>query len=226
MFGGERILRDGRGVDGTGGAGATGMIRVAAGGHRDDGLNGADMALLVQRIAETLDTISRLSHGSPALVVSLAEGADRLIVAEALERKWPVTAVLPFERDEFARDFESGASRREYRQFVARADHVIELPAVRSEAGDGAAYAAANQVMLDRADLVLTVWDGKPARGPGGTAEVIAQAWARGLPVVWIAAQPPHGIRLLDPEGARKPAPWWGRLASELARPDAHPSAE
>ena len=122
-------------------------------------------------------------------------------MAGALAREWPFTAVLPFERDEFARDFESAASRQEYQEMLHRAERVIALPGVRgATAGDGAAYAAANQVMLDQADLVLIVWDGKPARGPGGTAEVVAQAQARGLPVIWIASQPPHELRLLDPE--------------------------
>jgi hypothetical protein len=44
--------------------------------------------------------------------------------------------------------------------------------------------------MLDHADLLWAVWDGQPARGYGGTADVVAAARAKGLPVrvIW-----PHG---------------------------------
>jgi hypothetical protein len=174
---------------------------------------------LARRIAQMLATVAGLSRGQPSLVASLAEGADRIFVAEALARGWPVTAVLPFEQDEFARDFATTASRQAYREILARSVDVIELPGVRRGDGDGAAYAAANDVMLDRADLLLTVWDGQPVRGPGGTAEVVDQARARGLPVVWIAATPPHGIRLLDPNGGHEPPPWFGQLAAALNRP-------
>ena len=193
-------------------------IRVAAGGHRDVGLREAEGAPLARRIAWILDTVAGLAPSQPTLVASLAEGADRIFVAEALTRGWPVTAVLPFERDEFARDFATAASRRAYQEILTRAVDIIELPGVRRGDGDGPAYAAANDVMLDRADLLLTAWDGKPVRGPGGTAEVVDLARARGLPVVWIASRPPHGVRLLDPEGDRERAPWLGRLAAELNR--------
>lgn len=40
--------------------------------------------------------------------------------------------------------------------------------------------------MLDRADRLLAVWDGKPARGYGGTADVVAEAQTRVIPVTVI----------------------------------------
>lgn len=214
-------------MDGTGATHSESAIRVMAGGHREEGLHSATRELLERKIGQTLDLIARRSQGTPRLIVSLAEGADRLIMAGALARVWPVTAVLPFARDEFACDFESTASQQEYQGMLHRAERVIALPGVRgATAGDGAAYAAANQVMLDQADLVLSVWDGKPARGPGGTAEVVAQAQARGLPVIWIASQPPHELRLLDPEEENLAYPWWRQLAADLTQPAAHSSAE
>ncbi len=49
--------------------------------------------------------------------------------------------------------------------------------------------------MLDRADELWAVWDGEPARGPGGTADVVAHARGRGVPV-----------RVVWPPGARRDA--------------------
>lgn len=223
MVGGGHILGGGVGVGGHEMAGDKAGIRVAAGGHRDVEPGEGEGAPLARRIRQMLATIAGTAQGQPSLVVSLAEGADRIFVAEALAFGWPVTAVLPFGRAEFAHDFATAASRRAYQEILAQATDVIELPGARRGDGDGAAYAAANDVMLDRADVLLTVWDGLPVRGPGGTAEVVDQARARGLPVVWIAATPPHGIRLLGPGDRHNPPAWFRRLAAELNRPETAP---
>jgi hypothetical protein len=43
--------------------------------------------------------------------------------------------------------------------------------------------------MIEQADELFAVWDGKPARGYGGTADVVDAARKRGLPVtvIWPA---------------------------------------
>jgi len=38
------------------------------------------------------------------------------------------------------------------------------------------------------ADVLVAVWDGRPAAGRGGTPEIIAHALLLGRPVVWIDA--------------------------------------
>jgi hypothetical protein len=48
------------------------------------------------------------------------------------------------------------------------------------------AHMEASRAMLDRAERLFAVWDGKPARGYGGTADVVAEAQARGIPVTVI----------------------------------------
>jgi polyphosphate kinase 2 (PPK2 family) len=45
------------------------------------------------------------------------------------------------------------------------------------------AYLAAGRWIVDHADRLVAVWDGRPARGRGGTAEVVAYARHRGVPV-------------------------------------------
>jgi hypothetical protein len=51
-------------------------------------------------------------------------------------------------------------------------------------------HMAASELMLQHSDQLWAVWDGQPARGYGGTADVVAAARAKGLPVrvIW-----PHG---------------------------------
>jgi hypothetical protein len=49
---------------------------------------------------------------------------------------------------------------------------------------------AASELMLGLAGQLWAVWDGQPARGRSGTADVVAAARASGLPIriIW-----PHG---------------------------------
>lgn len=51
----------------------------------------------------------------------------------------------------------------------------------------------ASKTMLDRADQLFAVWDGKPARGYGGTADIVDEARSRAL-----------GVAVLWPEGAHR----------------------
>ena len=48
-------------------------------------------------------------------------------------------------------------------------------------------HMAGSEAMLSNIDLLLAVWDGKPARGFGGTADVVDAARDRAIPVtiVW-----------------------------------------
>jgi len=52
---------------------------------------------------------------------------------------------------------------------------------------------AASKVMIDAADELFAVWDGKSARGHGGTADVVAYARHQGKPV-----------RVIWPDGAQR----------------------
>ena len=70
-----------------------------------------------------------------------------------------------------------------YDALLAKASKVIELkhdePTPRS-------YMDGSLWMLDEADGLLAVWDNEPARGFGGTADVVDAARERGMPVTVI----------------------------------------
>lgn len=53
---------------------------------------------------------------------------------------------------------------------------------------------AAGKLMVDEADELYAVWDGKPARSYGGTADVVAYAREHGTPVrvIWAEGAHPH----------------------------------
>jgi hypothetical protein len=61
------------------------------------------------------------------------------------------------------------------------------------ETSSRAAYLAASEAMLDRCDLLLAVWNGSPSRRVGDTADVIAKARERHLPVEVLWPPEPAG---------------------------------
>jgi hypothetical protein len=138
----------------------------------------------------------------PATIVSsLAEGSDRIVAAAGLMAGFALEVVLPFRRAEYARDFETAASRQEFEQLLARAAEVIELngaAAARPEA-----YEAAGLAMLAKIDLLIAIWDGESAAGVGGTAEIVERAVGDGTLVVWIEPSRPDTIHLSWPGTAR-----------------------
>lgn len=73
-------------------------------------------------------------------------------------------------------------------------DHLVEAAVevlvMPRETANRAAYEAANDTLLGRADRPVAVWDGTPPSGKGGgTADVVIAARAAGLPVdvIWPA---------------------------------------
>jgi hypothetical protein len=154
---------------------------------------------LLQRLAATTQQLHRrhadlLSPEPPCLrlVSALAEGADCLTAGVALKAGWRVDACLPFAAAEYDEDFTDGAARARYHALLAQASSVFALPGRRDAVS--AAYETVGRLVMDQSDLLLALWDGDPARGRGGTAQVVAEAVARHIPVIHVdinGVQPP-----------------------------------
>ncbi|MBB2946663.1 hypothetical protein FB565_006431 [Actinoplanes lutulentus] len=116
-------------------------------------------------------------------VSSLADGADQLFAEHVLAAGGVLEAVLPCAG--YAGSLASDGSRARLDAFVRAAASVVTLPFDRP--GDEA-YLAAGKALVDRCDHLFAVWDGLPARGLGGTADVVAYARSRGRPVtvLWV----------------------------------------
>ncbi|MGO9740646.1 MAG: hypothetical protein ACLPN5_03865 [Roseiarcus sp.] len=185
------------------------VVHVGVTGHRD--LGGADRQRLDAAVTAVLSTVAEAAEASVAeagqlfaeptpklrCISSLAEGADRVVAERALALGFQLQCPLPFPREEYWADFAAPESRAAFDALIAAAQSVFELDGRRDHAPD--AYLAAGLAMLDQSDLLLAIWDGGSARGVGGTAQVVAEAEARGAPVIVIDAAPPHAIRLYTP---------------------------
>lgn len=181
-------------------------LTVGVTGHRPARLGSETLdqlrelvASLLSGLADAVQTVGR-EHGEAfseeplclRLVTGLAEGADTLVAKSAAERGWRIDACIPFPRGLYLEDFAEPDAKQTFSQLLERATAVFELPGDR--ANEDAAYEAAGRVMLEQADIVLALWDGEPARGRGGTAQIVAEAIAHQVPVIRVdthAVQPP-----------------------------------
>jgi hypothetical protein len=145
-----------------------------------------------------LDAVAAAAGGPASVVSSLAEGADRLVVERALARAgWRLEVVLPLDGADYERDFTGGGSVAAFRALLDVAETVEQVPPQPTRED---AYWAAGLAVLERSDALVAVWDGRPARGKGGTAEVVARARADGRPLAWVSVP--------DGRVAREAWPW------------------
>ena len=116
-------------------------------------------------------------------VSSLAEGADQLFAAHVLAAGGVLEAIVPCEH--YGRSLATDSGRVRYEQLRNAAETVITLPFPEPSEE---AFLAAGHAMVDRCDHLFAVWDGRPARGLGGTADVVSYARSRGRPitVLWV----------------------------------------
>jgi hypothetical protein len=131
------------------------------------------------------EVLAAHDDGGLAGVSCIAKGADSLFAETVLEVGGRLVVVMP------SRDYREAKVKPEH---LATFDRLMEAAAevlvMDHESANRAAYEAANSELLRRADRLVAVWDGKPAWGHGGTADVVAYAERTGVPV-----------RVLWPEG-------------------------
>lgn len=137
-----------------------------------------------------------------AVVSQLALGADRLVVREVLEEaasreeEARLEVILPMDRDSYAlaQNF-SVEDRLEFDVLLNQAVWKYEPKPGEEPVGESR-YRAAGTRMLDRCDVLIALWDGKPSGGPGGTAATLLEAAWHGRPCIWIKTE--DGLSFYD----------------------------
>ena len=149
--------------------------------------------------------------GQLHLYVSAAYGADLLAISVAEELCVPVHLVLPkpvvMQGDDtvssvegFASDFTDAAGHflpnawEKALGFIRKAERGETGWTYRLVSGsqvEPECYYDAGVQVMEAADFFLAVWDGEAARGLGGTAEMVEQARAAGMP--WSRVDPSTG---------------------------------
>lgn len=149
------------------------MVRIAVSGHRG-------LAALVQRLIDAAIREALDDRHDVIGLSCLADGADQIFASAVVDHGGQIEAVIPATH---YRDGLPPDAHAEYDRLLAQAATVHRLPFTDSTPE---AHMAASTFMLDHADQLWAIWDGKPARGYGGTADVVALARDNGLPVTVI----------------------------------------
>ena len=114
-----------------------------------------------------------LSSLSPPLIgiTSLAVGAGQLFAIAVLQQGGSLEVVVPFTGYEFTSS--DGHDRQEYTRLLQRA---LKAEVMEKQGSNEDAYYASGRRMVNESDLIVAVWDGKPAVGLGGTGDVVNYA--------------------------------------------------
>lgn len=117
-------------------------------------------------------------------VSSLAAGADQRFADAVVRLGGELHVVVPSE--DYESSFETREDRGRFEYLLASATQVERLD--YGEPGEDA-FLAAGRHVVDLCDVLVAVWDGLPAKGKGGTADVVDYARELGKPVevVWPA---------------------------------------
>jgi hypothetical protein len=149
--------------------------RIAVTGHRD--LTERTAGLVTAAVRDAL-----APYGTAMVGIScLAAGADQIFARTVLDLGGTLQVIIA------ARGYRRtlpAAAATAFDDLLVEAHRIWSLPFDRPTP---AAHAAANATMLRRADRLIAVWDGRPSRGVGGTAEAVTEARRRaiGVQVVW-----------------------------------------
>jgi hypothetical protein len=109
--------------------------------------------------------------GQVLAVTSLAAGGDQIFAECALAASNDLMVVIPCDRYEST--FANSDDLATYRKLLKSSVERIQLPFPEPSEK---AYWAAGRRIVDMTDFLVAVWDGLPAGGLGGTADVVHYA--------------------------------------------------
>jgi hypothetical protein len=101
-------------------------------------------------------------------VTSLAPGADQLFAKLVLKHSGSLMAIIPF--DTYELEFTEANDLSEYKALLAQASTVEVL---EKGGSNEEAFLFAGQRVVELSDIIVAVWDGKPAAGLGGTGDAV-----------------------------------------------------
>jgi len=138
-----------------------------------------DPAAAKAAIIRELETIRGTVVGELVGIASAAAGADLLFLEACAAIGMRTVVLLPFSRERFAQDFESPA---EWQRACRLMDAAWWCEVVPGSEEAPEAYHLVARESLELAERMLFLWDGKAARGLGGTAETVVESRERGIP--------------------------------------------
>ncbi|MCC3770894.1 hypothetical protein [Streptomyces sp. UNOC14_S4] len=157
-------------------------MRIGITGHRGlpDEVGG--------RVRSTLaDAIRQYPPSGLVGVSCIADGPNAWFAQAVLDHGGRIEVVIPAQR------YRDGLPDWHHEPYDALLRQASDIHHTGISESDSQAHMSGSELLVGLVDEVLAVWDGQPARGYGGTADVVAYAQRTGVPV-----------RVLWPEGATR----------------------
>lgn len=157
-------------------------MRLGITGHR--GMPAATQELVRAELAKAVQ-----EHAPSRLVgVScIADGPDSWFAQEVLAHGGRIEVVVP------ADEYRAGLPQDHHALYDELLQQAGKVHSTGMKASTSEAHQAGSEILVGLVDELVAVWDGLPARGYGGTADVVAHARRIGVPV-----------RVLWPAGATR----------------------
>ncbi len=108
----------------------------------------------------------------------LAVGADQLFATIVLELGIDLIGVIP------STGYESTFSHANQKQYQNLLERCRKIEILNFERPSEEAFFAGGKHVVDESDLLFAIWDGLPAKGLGGTADVVDYALSLGKAAV------------------------------------------
>jgi hypothetical protein len=146
-------------------------MRIGVTGHQQ--LSGDAMEWVRRELTHAVG-----AHLPAVGITCLAAGTDQVFADVVLALRGELIVYVPFAR--YRNEFPDEESRAHYEALLSRAAEVtvMSMPESKQEA-----YLLAGRRVVEKAELVVAVWDGRPARGLGGTADIVEYAQSLGRPI-------------------------------------------
>lgn len=137
-------------------------MNIGITGHQDIG-TADDIAWVTEQLRALIAKQTDIAG-----ITSLAVGADQLFATLLVEQRKPFTVIVPCEN--YEETFSTSEDLARYTALLKQASDVMRLP--YDQPGEKAYWEAGKRVAAS-ADVIAAVWNGLPAKGLGGTADVV-----------------------------------------------------
>ncbi len=153
------------------------MARIGITGHMN--LSRDSVPLVVEALR---DVLQNCNEREVVGISCLAQGSDQIFARVVLECGGAIEVILP------AVDYRDRKVKPgNLAEFDDLIRHARTVRTLSFEESNRDAYMAASEEVLSSVDSLIAVWDGNPSGSYSGTADVVAAARGRGIPVtvVW-----------------------------------------
>ncbi|RLA84282.1 MAG: hypothetical protein DRG78_01855 [Epsilonproteobacteria bacterium] len=144
------------------------MLKIGITGHRN--LNNSYINKYKLKSFHKLSELKK-EYSNIIIYSALADGADRLVVHEALKLNIDFIAILPMDKNQYKTDF-CIDSKKEFDSLLEKSKEIVTIPIYKKSKRD-LQYELVGQYISDNCDILFALWDDKYNNLQGGTSEIV-----------------------------------------------------